>query len=171
MTYQDPVRQEPANWAPAQQRPRRSKLGRYGIVLIIFAFIAGCVGGLGVGFAAGSDSKTNDAGGTAPATSAAQPGAATTKAKPPAANTMDKQGILLVGTDIKPGTWRTTVPGDPDPNALPECYWARLKDLNGKLDSILDNNNQRPGDIVNVTIQPSDKAFETHGCGTWTKIA
>lgn len=75
------------------------------------------------------------------------------------ADVIDTEGTFLVGTDIVPGTYRAAGGGN--------CYWERDKDLTGGLDSILDNGGVRGGQQV-VTIEASDGAFKTHGCGTWT---
>lgn len=84
----------------------------------------------------------------------------TVTAPPPApAGVMADDGIYLVGTDIKPGTYRNGPEGD--------CYWARLRNTNGDLDSIIANNN---GGNQVVTIKRTDKAFETSNCGTWRKV-
>lgn len=83
-----------------------------------------------------------------------------TQGPPQAASVMTEDGVYLVGTDIKPGTYRGGV-GQPD------CYWARLSNTDGSLDGILANNN---GGNQVVTIKKSDKAFETSNCGAWTKI-
>ena len=67
-------------------------------------------------------------------------------------------GTWLVGNEIKPGTYRA-------PDAV-DCYWARLKNFDGDLDSI--NANGTPSGPEIVTITKADKGFETNGCGTWT---
>jgi hypothetical protein len=67
--------------------------------------------------------------------------------------------VWLVGTDIKPGTYRSS--------ADDSCYWARLKNTNGDLDSILANSN---GGNQVVTIKKTDKAFESARCAPWTKV-
>jgi hypothetical protein len=88
------------------------------------------------------------------------PPAKTVTAEPPGpAVAMEDDGIYLVGTDIKPGQYKS----GPESG----CYWARLSNTNGDLDSIIANHNG--GNSV-VTIKRSDKAFETSGCGTWKKI-
>ena len=71
-------------------------------------------------------------------------------------------GTHVVGVDIEPGTYRTTGPvGD----GL--CYWARLKDTSGDFEAIITNG--LPEGPATVTIKASDGAFETSGCGQWTK--
>jgi hypothetical protein len=68
-------------------------------------------------------------------------------------------GTYTVGVDIAPGTYRTV-------GAPSDCYWARLSGTSGSFDDIIAN------DFANgwavVTIAPTDKAFKTDGCGTWT---
>jgi hypothetical protein len=49
------------------------------------------------------------------------------------------------------------------------CYSARLKDAEGDIDSIIANNTSEGQSVV--TIKPTDAAFETSGCGTFTKSA
>lgn len=74
-------------------------------------------------------------------------------------------GMVLVGADIKPGTYISSNPaGQP-------CYWARLSGLTGALDEIIANSNQ-PGRQI-VTIPDSDVAFQSWGCTHWapTKLA
>lgn len=70
-------------------------------------------------------------------------------------------GTYEVGVDIQPGKYKTAGGG-----LGGSCYWARLKDTNGELDSIIANGNaQGP---TTVTIKSGDGAFETT-CETWTK--
>lgn len=68
-------------------------------------------------------------------------------------------GIWLVGTDIEPGTYRIV--------GHSECYWARLSNTSGGFNSIIANNN---GGNQVVTIESSDRAFESQRCGAWTKV-
>jgi len=69
-------------------------------------------------------------------------------------------GTYQVGANIQPGTYRTRV-------GSPNCYWERLKNFTGGLNSILANNNTNAPAIV--TIRPTDAGFNSQGCGTWTK--
>lgn len=66
-------------------------------------------------------------------------------------------GIWLVGTDVQPGTYRSSSGGD--------CYWARLSNLSGN--GIIANG---LGANQIVTISASDKAFETTRCGEWVRV-
>jgi TolA-binding protein len=69
-------------------------------------------------------------------------------------------GVHRVGTDIQPGTYRSSG-GD--------CYWARLRNFGGGLNSIIANGLSDGGPVV-VTIDPSDAGFESTRCGTWTAV-
>jgi hypothetical protein len=68
-------------------------------------------------------------------------------------------GMYIVGTDITPGTYKSTG-GD-------GCYYARLRGFGNTVDDVIINNLIDTPTIV--TISASDKGFETHRCGTWTK--
>ncbi len=68
-------------------------------------------------------------------------------------------GMYIVGTDIKPGTYRIRT-------ASPGCYFARLSGFGGTTDEIIANANTDAPAIV--TISASDKGFEASSCGTWT---
>lgn len=80
-----------------------------------------------------------------------------------ASRTSVGDGIWIVGTDMAPGTYRTTVPGG-------NCYWARLRGFDsGNLNNILANDLPGKGSAI-VEITPSDAGFETSGCGIWKKV-
>jgi hypothetical protein len=72
--------------------------------------------------------------------------------------TMTTNGTFVVNTDIAPGTYRT--------DGGTDCYWARLKSLN--TGDVIDNNISDGQQVVRIL--PTDTAFITRGCGTWTKI-
>ena len=87
--------------------------------------------------------------------------ATTVTAQPaPPAGTF-KDGTWLVNKDIKPGQYKTA-------NADGGCYWARLKNTEGTVASILANGN--PGGPTVVTIKPTDVAFESARCGAWQPV-
>lgn len=69
-------------------------------------------------------------------------------------------GMYIVGTDIEPGTYKSS--------GSDGCYYARLSGFSGSSGSILANNNTDTPAIV--TIASSDKGFEATRCGTWTKV-
>ncbi len=66
-------------------------------------------------------------------------------------------GIFQVGKDIQPGTYRTR-------QGSTNCYYARLKSFDTQ--AIISNNNTDAPAII--TIQATDKAFQSQSCGTWT---
>lgn len=92
---------------------------------------------------------------TAPPVSVTTTATVTEAAAGPSATVKD--GINLVGVDVQPGTYRSE-------NG--ECYWARLSGTGGSLDDIIANSN---GATV-VTIDPSDRAFESRRCAPWTQV-
>ncbi|CAL9442424.1 hypothetical protein SUDANB58_02279 [Streptomyces sp. enrichment culture] len=71
-------------------------------------------------------------------------------------------GDFRVGTDIEPGTYRTT--GNTDGT----CYWERAEDASGELDSLLANDNVTGTGYV--TVKPTDKLFESSGCNDWEAV-
>jgi len=78
--------------------------------------------------------------------------------------------IVADTTQINDGTWAVGVnitPGKYKTSGVSGCYWARLKDFTGGLDSVLANDNLDGNGIV--TILDTDKGFTTHSCGTWQK--
>jgi hypothetical protein len=68
-------------------------------------------------------------------------------------------GTKVIGADIQAGTYRTR-------HARPGCYFARLKGFGGSLGDIISNAISN-GPVV-VTIQASDKGFQSDYCDTWT---
>lgn len=69
------------------------------------------------------------------------------------------EGTWAVGANVAPGTYKA--PGGSG------CYWARLRNFVGGIDSIIANDNAS-GQVV-VTIAATDKGFQQHGCGTFKK--
>ena len=69
-------------------------------------------------------------------------------------------GVHLVGTDIQPGQYRNS--------GSDSCYWSRLSGTSGSFDELIAND--LPSGPTVVTILPSDAAFSSERCGTWTKI-
>ena len=91
---------------------------------------------------------------SAPTTTAPKPKPTT----PPTATIED--GTWAVPGEVKPGTYIS--------NGGEGCYWARLRDLSGGLNSIIANSIS-PG-RQRVTIARTDKAFETSNSDTWRKV-
>lgn len=74
-------------------------------------------------------------------------------------------GMWQVPEEVKPGTYKTTVPADSF-----NCYYAVLKNFDSELDSILSNGNQGPGKQVIMSVTKAAKGVDVTGCGTWVKI-
>jgi hypothetical protein len=68
-------------------------------------------------------------------------------------------GTFQVGSDVKPGTYKSS--GNDDGM----CYWERAKDAKGSVDSILSNDTVSGSSYV--TIKPTDKIFTTTDCKDW----
>ncbi len=66
-----------------------------------------------------------------------------------------KPGTYIIGTDIQPGFYTGTGGYD----LLDSCYWERLKDLTGSLNSIIANSNSVGKFYIEVV--GSDKALAT----------
>jgi hypothetical protein len=86
--------------------------------------------------------------------------------------------VCMVGAAAAAVTWKTISPGthrvahgDASPGTYRSaggagCHWARLRSFDGRLGAILAKDN--PVGPALVTILPTDKGFDSHGCGTWT---
>jgi hypothetical protein len=71
-------------------------------------------------------------------------------------------GDFRVGSDVRPGTYRTTG------NSDGMCYWERAKDAKGEMDSILANDNVSGTSYV--TVKATDKLFKSTGCKDWEAV-
>ncbi|WP_406216869.1 hypothetical protein [Streptomyces canus] len=71
-------------------------------------------------------------------------------------------GDFQVGSDIKPGTYRTTG------NSDGMCYWERAKDASGEMDSLLANDNVTGTGYV--TVKATDKLFKSSDCNDWEAV-
>lgn len=81
-----------------------------------------------------------------------------------AATTLPGDGTFLVGVDIEPGLYVTNGPsGD-----IMGCWAERLSGLSGEYDDTIDSTYEH-GRVV-VDIAPTDVAFRTSDCQTWTRI-
>lgn len=157
-----------APFTPTQPapKPKKSKKWIHFVAYPVLFFVA-----IGIGSSAGGSDSTNPAAAnvkpaaTKTVTAPAKPQATVTVTQPaPTQETTEpvetiNEGTYEVGVDIQPGKYKTK--GDD------LCYWARLKDTDGGLDSIIANH---IGDgAQTVTIKKTDAAFETRGCGEWKK--
>ena len=76
-------------------------------------------------------------------------------------NSFSGDGTYIVGEDINPGTYRAEA--SPSGN----CYYERLNDLEGNIDSIITNENTSGPVVLNVA--PSDYAIQVSGCAEFKK--
>lgn len=91
--------------------------------------------------------------------------APTAPSAPAAAPGTVGDGVWLVGTDVQPGTYRST--GAP-PGGY--CMWSRHSSVaGGPFDAITASDGSKTGQVL-VTVQSADKLFRTHGCAPFVKI-
>jgi hypothetical protein len=90
----------------------------------------------------------------------------TTVTKQPLGPGQISDGQLEVGADIKAGTYTTTVPAD-----VLNCYWARLRNFDGELGSIVANGNLKPGAKGRLVVKATDAGVELSGGCIWSKAA
>ena len=69
-------------------------------------------------------------------------------------------GSWVVGSDIQPGTYRSSITGS-------GCYWQRLSGFSGESADIIAN--EYTDAISVVEIASTDAGFSTERCGTWTE--
>lgn len=81
----------------------------------------------------------------------------------PKAEISGKAGMLMVGVDVAPGTYKSA--GSTDDGS--GCYWERTKDATGSVETIIANENPE-GQAV-VTIAAGDGFFKTVDCQDWKK--
>jgi hypothetical protein len=82
---------------------------------------------------------------------------APTSTKPPGpATSFSGDGTFRVGVDIQAGTYRS--------EGGAACYWERLRGLSGAIEDMITNGVAGPP----VQILPSDVAFKTQACGSWS---
>jgi hypothetical protein len=170
---------EEAPMSPTQPVPPAAPKRRVhpaSVILAIVGVLSILLSGLILAAAAVTVAAPAAATGTSEPTTATKEAARPVKANDAKANdapttakrlpaTIVGDGVLLIGEDVKPGRYRATVPADSY-----ICYWARLSSTSGHFRDILANGNGSGGARMTVTIARSDKAFETTGCGVWTKV-
>jgi hypothetical protein len=77
------------------------------------------------------------------------------------ASSISADGVYVVGSDIKPGTWHTTGDG----GSGSQCYYATLNSTNTS--DISDNNNFDGPETADVS---GAHAFEISGPCTWYRV-
>ncbi len=145
--------------APTDKRPTRRRWLRATVLVFIIAVLANLIV-IGIMVSGGDPASTV----TVHPQAQPLPAPAAAPALPPGLATTFGEGKFTVGTDIAPGTYRTT-----GPSGRLNCYWARLKRTGGPTDSIIRNNLGRGP--ATVTIDAGDGAFQTRWCSAWTKVS
>jgi hypothetical protein len=69
-------------------------------------------------------------------------------------------GTYIVGTDIQPGTYTSSGGG--------YCYWFRLSGFGDQSRFLIQSGGQGNEGPSTVTVEPSDKGFQSQDCGRWT---
>jgi hypothetical protein len=161
--------QPPYAAVPVQQQPKKPK--RFGWPTVIITAVAalslgGIIGNVGDTAPTAEPSATATASKPAEAKSAPSASKApeAKKTTEPVAESTMGEGTYQIGVDAKPGRYKTQVPQDSG-----NCYWERLKDDRGGLDSIIANGNVNPGGRASITVKQGE-FFNSHGCGTWTMV-
>jgi hypothetical protein len=80
----------------------------------------------------------------------------------PGAGSSFGDGTYVVGTDIKPGIYKTSGGGDG------ACGWTRLSNLSGGFEAIIANG--IASGPTTVEVLSGDKAFQLEGGCSWSKI-
>jgi hypothetical protein len=149
----------PQHMAQVQPKQKMSTGAKVGIGV---AAVLGL--GLVANLANGGDPST-----TATSTTAMVPSTATTVVTAPSvtvgvevAKTSFGPGTYLVGRQIEAGTYQA--PGGSN------CYFERRSDTSSDLDGIIANEWSTDKSQQIVTIDPTDVAFKSSGCGRWTKM-
>lgn len=154
---------------------RRTVRRRTAYAAAAVAFVLGAViGAASAGKNGNADAARTPVSGNPTASGAAaatHPVTAAKTAAPPAASPAPAPaasigpGTYVVGTDIKPGLYKTSGPAD---NGIGMCYWERSSSLSGDFKSIIANGD--PAGPTTVQISASDKGFKTDGCAPWVRI-
>lgn len=160
---------------PPMKQPRTDKakiilLGALGLVIGL-VFFGSCVNLL-----SGNDnsSTTPSPTATVTVTEVAEPDATegfteaptpkkTAPPKPTIESTMS-EGTYEIGVDAQAGRYKTVVPSDSS-----NCYWERLKDDRGGLNSIIANENLDAGARASITVRKGE-FFNSSDCGTWKRV-
>lgn len=75
-------------------------------------------------------------------------------------------GTWIVGTDMQPGTYRSSGPND----TVGYCMWSRHSVITGDpFEGIVASDGTKSGQMV-VTIAPTDKMFITKGCAPFERV-
>ena len=158
----------------AQYPKKKSRAGLIILLCVVAAVLLTCgIGSLVAIGNAANDKPEPPASPVAPVAppvasgSGAEASTEPTKAAVPAGPaTSFGDGTWIVGEDIAPGTYTTTVP---DLEDFEWCRWDRLKGFGGSFNDTLELDTAQEGERVVVTIKKTDAGFKSSDCGTWKK--
>ncbi|RST03160.1 hypothetical protein EF910_21525 [Streptomyces sp. WAC07149] len=153
--------------------PRHSRNTRHRLLtgtgaLVALVALGACTGGGGTSGSKDTGAKKPAAAGSSPAAAGGKTAGGKTTQKPSEPKKDGKKaamrgsGTFQVGSDLQPGTYRTTG------NKGLGCYWERAKDASGEVDSIIANDNVTGTSYV--TIEAGDKLFKSNGCNDWETV-
>lgn len=146
--------------SPALPMPQRRHVGRRRTALIVGLAVAVPVIGGWAAFALSRDGLADEA---------AHSSTRASKPVEQAPGSLPHDGTLIVGRDVKPGTYQAVTPAR-DGAALGFCTWMRLRATDGEMSSIIAGSMAKEGDSVVMTIEASDEAVKIAGCGSWTRV-
>jgi len=163
--------QPPYGPIPVQQPPKKAK--RFGwptviITAVVALSLGGIVGGSGDGTATTAEPNptvtvSQTVTGTAEAKPASKAPSPKKTTEPGPERTME-EGTYEIGVDAKPGRYKTRVPEDSS-----GCYWEKLKDDSGGLNSVIANGEVNAGGRVSITLKHG-QFFMSEDCGTWKRV-
>ncbi|MFF7280326.1 hypothetical protein [Streptomyces griseorubiginosus] len=128
--------------------------------IVVIGGVSACAGVDGDGSSGGSGKRSSALAERKAGTKKSDKGSDKAEAEKKAAFSGD--GDFQVGSDVKPGTYRTT--GNDDGM----CYWERAKDASGEMDSLLANDNVTGTSYV--TVKAGDKLFKSSDCNDWEAV-
>jgi hypothetical protein len=98
-------------------------------------------------------------------TAGATPTAGSVLPAPPLADSFG-DGQSVVGIDVRPGTYETTVPTD-----SAGCTWEHATVADGTINAVISTGTAIGGEKLVVTVTRNDEVVRSDGCGTWRRTS
>jgi hypothetical protein len=155
-----PAVPQPPAGAPAAPDRRPPRKARRAAVLVAAASIVVIASAVAISLEAGTNTPRPAANASGPSASRTPRTGSTARAAAPSQGVMSRDGIYVVGTDIKPGVYHTA---GATTASSGNCYYALLKSTN--TNDVIDNNNVTGP--ATITVGPGVKAVDTTGCKPW----
>lgn len=134
----------PPRDGPLDDEPPSSRIPLRGYVMAVGMLVSGIFGG----FSLGAESIP-------PASAPGSPGSQ----ERPTTLTVPGDGTFWVGSDVKPGLYRSLANGD-------RCTWTRARDATGEPGSVLGHKSSTGNAYVYLV---RGDFFDTRGCRTWRR--